>query len=93
MTNEGLTTACPTCGLSVDYTTGVRRTIEAFDLALESLKMIAIEDVGSAATEADDVLHKINRLMVGDGSKAYRVPSVMPSHEKADALEREIHAD
>jgi hypothetical protein len=65
---------CPTCGLSTEYLTGVRKTTEALDLALESLKMIAIEDVGSAATEADDVLHKINRLMVGDDKAAYRVP-------------------
>jgi len=69
---------CPTCAANTTLTQAMKATIEAFDVALASLSLIALEDVGSASDEAESALKRVNQLIVGDASKAYRVPS----HEK-----------
>jgi hypothetical protein len=45
----------------------MKATIEAFDVALASLSLIALEDVGSASDEAESALKRVNQLIVGGG--------------------------
>jgi hypothetical protein len=69
-------TDCPTCAANTTLTQAMKATIDAFDVALASLSLIALEDVGSASDEAESALKRVNQIILNDGTRAYRVPSV-----------------